>query len=313
MLRYDERWVIFMEAAFRWVPHYAPQQLDVVSFGKLLQNVVGTATATQHTDVAGESITLDAAEFRPKTGEPTHLILLISFSNDFGADPGFINKKTRKGRVEPKKVNEGNGSSAHVVIGVASKTQGSHTYFPAMLEDVPSVGKTKITGAVNRILHECAEFRFNDMDGVEQTAVARFEMLGLEDEKVGDDAAGGRVSYFVAIKDRRDRPDFDESFGAKITQEETRLRPTEAMREGRSLAQYLKKLVTVARKHGFDRVRIHYVRKDNKSRTLTAGTHREDAEDFLIKRVEKINVSKPVNQVHEEVSEELASAMIKLL
>lgn len=314
MLRNDERWVVFMESGFHWVPREAPDMLDMKQLGALLEKVVGTKDADQCPDPEnpGETVTLDSVTYYPPS-KPEALVLLFSYCNVKGADPGFKNLKTRKKRTEAKKEDEANAASAHLVILMKQKTRKKHSYYPALIEDVDSLGKTKMQRAITSMIGVKQRFSFKDEEGSVKQAHARFEMLGLDDEQVTKDASGGTFSYFVAIRELPGRPSFDDDLNIKKTREEVRLKPKDKVVGSASIREWLKKLAKSAEAQEFDRVRVHYARKDGKNRSITFGTHREDAEDFLIKRIEKIPLKTPVAQTHAEPCEELIKAMFGLL
>lgn len=314
MLRNDERWVVFMESGFRWVPHEAPDMLDVKELGQILESVVGTADADQHLDATNkdEVVSLDSVTYYPPS-KPEALVLLFSYSNVKGADPGFKNLKTKKKRTEAAKRDEAVAASAHLVIWLKQKSRKKHSYYPALVEDVEGLGKTKMQQAITAMIAAKKRSSFKDEDENVRAAHARFEMLGLNDEQVTEDAEGGVLSYFVAIRERRDAPSFDDELEVKITREEVKLKPKEKVIGGKSVKAWLSKLAKSAHAQNYDKVRVHYERKDGKNRSITFGTHREDAEDFLIKRIDKIPLKTVVAQIHDTPCDELVKAMVARL
>lgn len=314
MLRNDERWVVFMESGFRWVPREAPDMLDMKQLGALLEKVVGTKDADQYPDPKNhdEVVSLDSVTYYPPS-KPEALVLLFSYSNVKGADPGFKNLRTRTKRTEKKRTDEAVAASAHLVIWLKQKDRKKHSYYPALIEDVEGLGKTKMQSAITSIIGVKQRFSFKDEDGHARAAAVKFEMLGLDDEQVTDDVSGGTLSYFVAIRERKDAPSFDDELDVKITREEVKLKPKEKVIGNRSVKAWLNKLSKSARAKDYDRVRVHYERKDGKNRSITFGTHREDAEDFLIKRIDKIELKTTVAQTHDKPCEELVKAMVAQL
>lgn len=311
MLRNDERWVVFMEFNFHWSPAYAPPDLfDVKAMGGALEEVVNATDSLIYVDPRNkdEAVTLDSVTYYPPS-RPEYLVLLFSYSNVRGADPGFKNLKTRKNRVEKKQLDEAVAASAHLVISLKQKARKGDHYYPALLEDVGGIGKTKIQAALTAMVRGRRNFTFVDEDGRNRAATIHTELLGLDDETVKADASGGRMSYFVAIKENKNPPLFDEGLGIRQTRQEVRLKPAKDA-VPTTLKDMLTKLAAAAKRKGYDRVRVHYVRQDGKNRSLTFGTHREDAEDFLIKRVEKIKLKSTVGQTHDEPNEELVKAMV---
>lgn len=313
VLRNDERWVVFMESSIRWVPAEAPDMLDIRQLGALLAKIVGTSAASQYIDPKNqdEVVTLDSATWYPPK-KPEALVLLFSYSHAKGADPGFKNLKTRRNRIERKKQDEANAASAHLVVSLTQKSRKKHHYYPAVIEDVEGLGKTKMQRAINQMIDAARKFSFKDEDGNTKAAHARFEMFGLDDEQVTNDVEGGTLSYFVAIRELRNTPSFDDELDVRMTREEVKLKPKEKV-VGSSLKAWLNKLAKAAESRNYDRVRVHYSRKDGKNRSITFGTHREDAEDFLIKRVEKISLKTVVGQTHDAPCDELVKSMAACL
>src|SRR6185312_17379835 len=106
---------------------------------------------------------------------------------------------------------------------------------------------------------------------------------------------------------------FDDELDVKITREEIKLKPKDKVIGNGSIKSWLGKLAKSAKAQNYDRVRVHYERKDGKNRSITFGTHREDAEDFLIKRIDKISLKTVVAQTHNKPCEELVKAMVAQL
>jgi hypothetical protein len=302
-----------MEAALRWSPSQSPDMLDIEGLGKILGSVVGTPEATRYLDPKNkdEAVSLDAVTLYPPS-KPEFLVLLFSYSNIKGADPGFKNMKTRKNRTSHKQQDEAVAASAHLMISLKQKVRNKYSYYPALLEDVTSLGKTKMQKAITEMIDARKKFSFKDEDGNARAARVRFEMVGLDDEQVAEDASSGRLSYFVAIKERRDRPRFDDSLAVNVTREEVKLKPKDDGVGGDLKARFAA-IARVAKEKGYDKVQVHYVRKDGKGRSITFGTHREDAEDFLIKRIDKIELKTIVCQTHDTTCAELVKSMASLL
>jgi hypothetical protein len=303
-----------MESSCHWIPNGAPDMLDMDELGKLLQGVVGTPVADFHPDPmnTGEVVSLDNVSFYPPS-KPEALVLLFSYCDVKGADPGFKNLKTRAKRTEHKKQNEAVAASAHLVIWLKQKTRNKYSYYPALIEDVESLGKTKMQNAITAMVGASKNFSFKDEDGTPKAAHLRFQMFGLDDEQVTEDVSGGTLSYFVAIRERKDAPIFDDELGVKVTREEVKLKTKEKIFGTKGIKIWLKKLAKSAEEKNFDRVRVHYERKDGKNRSITFGTHREDAEDFLIKRIDKISLTTIVGQTHDKPCAELVEKMVALL
>ncbi len=123
---------------------------------------------------------------------------------------------------------------------------------------------------------------------------------------------GGKLQYFVAIRDSKEEPRFDDA-PLVVSRETVKLKPV-----GEGVVDDVKglfgKVAAAAKRQGYDRVRVHYSRKDGKGRSLTFGTHREDAEDFLIRRVEKLTVAtKELTQIYAAPCMSLIEKMAGLL
>lgn len=314
MLRNDERWVIFMEAGVDFIPKKAPNVFSIDELKNVLSAVVGTPNAVHVFDQkkADEAVTLDFADYL-MVGREQYLLLLFSYTNKNGADPGFRHMTTGVNRTEQKKTGEAVAASAHLLISTKPKIAGGKSFWPALIEDVAGIGKTKMQAAVTAMIAASLRFSFQDEEGKVIAAHAKFFLKGLDEEDVVKDVQGGKLSYFVAIREKVAEPQFDEAAPVVVSREEVKLKPV-----GDGLLDDVKKLFSsvakASKKHGYDKVRVHYARKDGKGRTLTFGTHREDAEDFLIRKVEKILVpTKDLTQAHSSPCQALVSEMARLL
>ncbi|MDY4296845.1 MULTISPECIES: hypothetical protein [unclassified Xanthomonas] len=314
VLRNDERWVIHMEAGVRFVPSKAPNVMPISELRQILEETIAAGNVTFHPDPANkdEVVTLDFVHMYPVPAYPTHMVLLFTYTNKSGADPGFRNLDTGSSRTAPKKKGEGNATSAHLVISLKDKHRKGHSYWPAILEDVGGLGKTKMQAALNHFIASRRNFSFKDEEGNVVAASARFYLDGLDDQKLEKDMEKGRISYFVAIKEKKDKPSFDELTGLRVASQITKLKPSKEF-DG-PVKGWLNKIAEACRGQGYDKVRVHYVRQDGKNRSLTFGTHREDAEDFLIKQVDRIVLQNiDLAQTHPAPCVDLIKAMTALM
>lgn len=314
VLRSDERWVIHMEAKVDWVPHIAPNTIDIKELEELLKAVPGSPIASQRVNALSgdEYVTLDAVEWWPAK-KPVALVLLFSCTNKLGADPGFKNVVNGANRTEAKKKDEGLSSSAHLMISM-KEVDGEHgRYWPALLEDVPNIGKTKIQAALTTILGLRGEFTFND-NGTEETASPRFKLHSQEGEDLIEDIGAGQLSYFVAIRERKPSVKFDDVPGLEPVEQTQKFKFSKDFKPDGGMKEFIKKVCGASKSAGYKKIRVQYRRQDGKSRSLTLGTHREDAEDFLIKKIEHIDMTNtPLPQMHTAVSSALMDEMVKKL
>lgn len=289
MLRNDERWVIYMDAGVRFVPSRAPNVMTLDELHAVLKSVVGTKDALHYPDQTkkDEAITLDRAEMHMISGLKA-LVLMFSYTNQNGADPGFREMVAGTNRTEAKKKNEAVASSAHLVISSVPHGRGGTLPWSALLEDVTGVGKTKMQSAVTAMIKARLNFSWIDEEGKVQGADARFVLDGRDCDDVAKEIENGTLAYFVAIKESEVAPEFDGEGFVVSTREEIKLKPTG--KDGISMKDLLKKVAKIGSKLGYEKVRVQYKRNDGKGRSMTYGTHREDAEDFLIKRVELIKL-----------------------
>lgn len=315
MLRSDERWIIHMEAQVSWVPHIAPLTMTIAELEQILAPIPGTSAASQRVNALSgdEYVTLDSVKYWPTDKSPKALILLLSCTNKLGADPGFRNVVNGANRTEAKKADEGLSSSAHLVIGL-NEVAGSHgSYWPALLEDVPNIGKTKIQHALTTMIGLRAKFSF-DNNGTKESASARFQLHSQEGEDLINDIGSGELKYFVATRERKPSIKFDGISGLEPQEQTQKFKIEKNFKPDDGIKSFLTKIIKASRSAGYGKVRLQYVRQDGKNRSLTLGTHREDSEDFLIKKVEKIDVSgSPLPQMHKDISSTLVKEMIKRL
>lgn len=315
MLRSDERWIIHMEAKVAWVPHIAPNAMSIEDLGKLLSPIPGTAVASQRVDSSNgdEYVTLDAVEFWPAK-KPEVLVLLLSCTNKAGADPGFRNVINGANRTEAKKTNEGISSSAHLVLRMKEEADGDGPYWPAALEDVPNIGKTKIQAALTTMLNHRGGFSFNN-GGTVEPAHPRFKLHSQEAEDlVTDIGASGNISYFVATREGKPSKKFDGIDGLEPVAQTQRFKVAKGFKPDGGLHTYLSRFFGASKSAGYKKVKVIYRRDNGGTKTVTIGTHREDAEDFLVKRTDRIDMSSnPLPQMHTTISPALVKEMVKKL
>ncbi|MEA9886946.1 hypothetical protein VDG05_22010 [Xanthomonas campestris pv. raphani] len=315
VLRSDERWMIHMEAQVAWVPHTAPNKMAIKDLGTLLQAIPGTPVASQKVDPLNgdEFVTLDAVEYFPPT-KPVALVLLLSCTNKAGADPGFRNVVNGANRTEAKKLDEGISSSAHLVIKLKEVTNADGNYWPAALEDVPNIGKTKIQAALTTMIGIRGKFTYNK-GGTEEPASARFVLHSQEAEDlVADIGNAGQISYFVATREKKPSKKFDSIEGLEPVAQTQKFRIQKNFKPEGGLKKYLSSFFGASKSAGYKKVKVTYRRNIGGTRSVTLGTHREDAEDFLIKRTDHLDMSSnPLPQMHTTISPALVQEMLKKL
>jgi hypothetical protein len=303
-----------MEAQVSWVPHTAPNTMSITELGDALASILGTPVASQRVDAANgdEYVTLDAVQYWPPN-KPVALVLLFSCTNKAGADPGFRNVINGANRTEAKKTNEGISSSAHLVIRLKEVSEADESYWPAVLEDVPSIGKTKIQSAVTSMIGTVRKYTY-DNNGTKEPASPRFQLHSQEGEDLVKDIGEGQISYLVATRERKPSKKFDEIPGLEPQEQTQKFKLEKGFKPDGGMKKFLLELCGASKSAGYKKIRVNYRRKDGKNRSITLGTHREDADDFLIKKVERIDMTTcPLPQMHTVISKELVAEIVKKL
>lgn len=322
-LRSLERWAVFLEIGCRLNGKGTPG-IPIEPTIKRLQALVRKGGALHWRQHGVRGVTLDQVTSKKLEDGTSVYILLFSCGDKEGADPGFKDLSTKKSRIERKRGQEGVGMSAHLVIHAKQVEITAGTiWYRAILEDVPTVGRSSILPAVNWFLKSSGAFKYADKHGVVKESAASWIIEAEEIQDVVDEAAAGRFQYFELIKTSVRGDFFDEDGEIVEDLDIKRVRLTEQVEDGALvragfkgrisgdiIKNALKSLIAIGRERNYDRFRIAYTRMDDKNRIVTYNTPREDAQDLMTKRIEHIVLKNPMDQCTDHVNNELVGLMI---
>lgn len=310
MLKARERWVLYVDVSFGAVPQGAPTDFDIADVIGDLEGVIGSDDAVHFREADRKWTRLMFVEWLPNKATATHACLLFTVGDRDGAPQGLQHMDTGDVRIPPRDDKEGNARSAHLLISLTKSGNG----YRALLEDVDSVGKTNLKESVTAMLKKCSVFEYENEDGNRRECRPTFKLDPVEDRDLQNIVSTTKeLRYFELIKTNVEE-DFDEDAHAVVDQETLRVRIEDDTLAGQGLWAAAKSIWETARGKGFSKFRIVYRRPNEKNtHTVTYDTHREDAEDFLIKRTKRVPLDEKHPEVREDISPELLDKMTAIL
>lgn len=312
MLKGKERWVIHMRVMLRPVPLDGPMHISLTATLRRLNARVQAGSAVHKLDHEQKVVRVSQIAFYPNERQPTHACLLLTYGDVTGADPSFGNMQTGAIRTARKRTNEANAVSAHLVVKLRFKSSHGNHWYDALLEDIPGIGKTKIQPALTAMLRECQGFDYVDMEGRNAQARPSFVLEPKDAEDLSRDVSGGSLKYFIAVKELAHTA-LDEEGYIEEVQETRKLRPADTVDgNGPTFLERLKNVFRWASANGYGQVKVVYDRRDGRGRTITLDSPREDSEDFLIKKIEKLELNNAIDQASDSIRDELVQRMLGL-
>lgn len=310
MLDMWERWIQFHELNLKSEPEEAP----VIN----LKDIIPKLTERWKSGESVKLINNDTAAIRIqdlKTDKNNNVtVLLIQYTDKNVTDPVFSHLETGKLRTEPKLEGEGVAVSAHVVISHAP-LNGNVDSYRLLLEEVPGLGRSRIAPFLkSEFKVACADmFEFKDEGtGRLKKYLPSVEVLGDLSAKLADDLNTGSVLQGIElVQHKPGKTGFDEENYFTEVSRHIKLRPV--LKSGNDIFNVLEKVRDLARKDGYDDIKVRYKLQKEKQKTATLGTSKEDIADILIVRDEKIKSEEVLGQCLEKISLGFAKKMITLM
>jgi hypothetical protein len=238
-------------------------------------------------------------------------VLLIHYSDMNASDPVFANLETGALRMEPKLAGEGVAISAHLLISIRPTNPTQDTYV-TLLEDVPGLGRTKITPFLKAIFRLSSDFHFNGDDGKERKCRPVPDMVGHVSRRLRDDLEGGVLNGFELVKYRHVNGEFDE---AGFLEEKTRIVQVAVTQPltGKPAVDLINLVKARALNAGYADMKVKFKRAEGPQKSVVVGTGREDAGDALSVNSTFLKVEEPLAQCSDAIRPDVVQKMKAML
>jgi hypothetical protein len=305
MLSQWERYAFVYDLRLRPYPETAPEIN--------LQNVVSLLEPRQQ---RGESVKLlnkETAAIRIQAlridMKNAVLQVLINYADTAAVDPVFGNLQTGALRLEPKLDGEGIAVSAHMLVSLAPDANGAYV---VVLEDVPGVGRTKITAFLTSEFRQVSDFPFRDVDGRVKKSRPMPELLGHQSQQLREGLAEGVLKGVELVRTAYAPGEFDEE-GVTEEQKRTIALKVRGNLVGDAAVAVLNQIRSRALEHGYTNMRVRF-RGPNRVRTVDVPTAREDAGDVLYVRYEHLGpFERPMQQSTDRLRDDMIEELMTLL
>ncbi len=236
--------------------------------------------------------------------------LLITYADKRGADPVFANLEKGTLRSERKLDGEGVAISAHLMFGL--KANAINGLYPAILEDVPGIGRTLLEPFLRSAFKNASSYKFQNQNKNEQKTWPVPTLVVKQSEQLSKSLSSGGYLTEVEVTKYEATGGFDQIAGLQEKKTTTVIkisgRPT-----GNMATDLLNKIKIFANNKKYYDMRVRWVNANKQTKTVALGTARADVGDVLFGRVERIGVSTPLPQCSEKIQSELHSAMLKYI
>lgn len=305
MLDLYSRWVLHLEV--RMEPH--PKEAPVLNLRDELGHLF-TAFETGH---AVQLINSDTAAIRIRDirhqRNDDALVILFNYSDKNISDPVFEELETGTLRTEPKLEGEGVAVSAHMAIALETVTPGAAAY-KAVLEDVPGIGRSKITPFLKFLYRNSTRIQWMAPDGSVKNCRPMFDILGRMSDSLRNDLAEGKLSWIEFVQHHVEGDLFDEE--GEVREQVRTIRLSVAPNtSGIAAVDLLNRLKGKARDMGYPNMRVRWTH--GKQKTTEFGTQREDAGDVLVFKTTEIKSEDALAQCEERIRDETARRLIEIL
>lgn len=236
-------------------------------------------------------------------------ILLINYADKRGADPVFADLQKGTLRSEPKLDGEGVAISAHLAFRL---TKNENRLYPAILEDVPGIGRTLLDPFLRSAFRNASTYQFKNPNGnVQKTWPVPTLVLKQSEKLVKSLKSGGYVTE-VEVTKFTSVAGFDkiESIEEKSTTTVIRIdgRPS-----GERAIEILNSIKSLAHQKGYMDMRVKWINSGKERKQVKLGTARADAGDVLYGRVERATFPEKMPQCSSKINQSVKTKMYELL
>jgi hypothetical protein len=266
---------------------------------------------------AFEDETLDEFELPKRTaikamkidGAKTATVLL-SFADPQISDTAFEHLETGKLRYAEKADGECVSFACHMVLSLEEDQYGT---YPMVLEEVPYLSRSRVVPFIKRLVKNSPqEFVEEDENGQKRAYRPSFEVNGDLSQRLEDELKDGFVRDIVLMRRTKVGQGLDEDGYYHETSRQIRFKIAEENKKEPWLT--IEKVRSLAKKEKMDTLKVHYVRDDDKSRTVEYRTDQAfDPQDAMNVRCEFLELDYDLPNSRASIDTKLEARMKKLL
>lgn len=311
MLDLWDRWVQFHELYIESEPIDAPT-IDLATLAPYWVDRINAKHAVKMINNEMAAIRIIDVEYKRSDKV---VVLLLQYADTNVTDPAFSDLKTGKLRVEPKLAGEGVAVSAHVAITLTPHDRLKKSY-RFLLEEVPGLGRSTVSPFIRSELKEISKdlFEFKDADENNKTKkyLPAAEILGTPTQKLTEELEDGCILQGIElVQFTHSKPLIDEEGFYTEASRHIKLVPHKSGVS--SIIDAVKQAWGLARREGFNNVKLRYKHPQGKQKTATMGSQIGDIEDALVVKCEAIRSDEVLAQCSEKIVRSVADKMVGLL
>lgn len=234
---------------------------------------------------------------------------LFQYSDSKISDPAFSDLESGEIRSEPKLNGEGVAVSAHAIIYLDPIKPNGLEYL-MLLEDVPGIGRSKLTPFFNTLLKEFLTKEFENVDGVVLSCYPVVGFDSLASQSLLNDLEKGELQFVELFKNETVQELDEEPALDKVT---TIVKiKAHSKVNGQPAVDFINRAKEVGNDKGYPDMRVVFKKPGGKQRSVRFSTLREDAGDAVFGRMELIDTDYDLPQCAREIDKKFLGEMRKL-
>jgi hypothetical protein len=273
------------------------QDTGALDVEDILKRGIATGRA-QYVLRSQDIVRLTAMDVRPKD---KLAVLLFRRSDPNAAAPIFEHRKRGTLRKVDKSADEAVAVSAHLFVNLSGVKNRANPTYRAILEEVPSLGRTYIQAVFHALLAESI-YHYTDHRGDKKETHSIPKLDGVKSEKVGGALKNSHVSSVTLV-----RPGNVEGLDTAglVVAREQRMKLIIRAEPEKTLG-VIKKIQSWMKTHDWKDAVVEVDMPENRKR-LVSIAREADAADILFVRSEPIDVGNPLDPCTDKINEELVT------
>lgn len=301
MLKSKERWIIHYHTHLEPIPADGPTEIPLRSVLDHIEAKFQAGYAFAEVD----KVTLRIQQMR--IGRRWAALLVTNF-DPRGANAAYGYAETGSVRPLTRRRGESNAYSAHVLIRLDpdSPTAGGFPRYRFAIEDVPGLGKTRVQPFLNQLIRDNMR-SFRDRQQANREYYPRISFWPYLAQSLGSEVEEGVLKHFELVKEVSAPGGFDEHGFTTQVSEVVKLKPVPT--QTFTFDGIFKAVKAAASRQGYDRVKIVYNGVDGNQRSAKFNPSRQDLDDVIQSKYEKVELNTSLTQCEVDFCLELIRKM----
>lgn len=310
MLDLNARWVQFHEIMIK----SDPEDQEYIPLEKILPHLMKRIDDSESVKIVkNETAAIRISKYKLYKKEKV-IVLLLQYCDKNVTDPVFQDLKKGELRTEEKLDGEGIAVSAHVAISIESHDPVGICY-KFLLEEIPGLGRSRLSPFIKSELKNASGdlFTYKDVNDSNKSKIIRpsADILGTPTKKLSEEFSDGVVLNHIDLIQLKPKKNFDEEGYYRVSERALKIVPN--ISTAAKIPEILRKVFKLAKKEGYDDIKIRYKKDGKKQKTAVLGSTLGDITDALVVRTEEVKSKKELKQCMDELSVCISNKMVEFI